>query len=263
MHENCDTSFEENQDKYESLNWVLKQLVDNNLSEDMRKEMKRRLQQVYTQGFRHQYSFITGYLLQLLREDENLNLSEVAANLEMCSPYLMEDCAQDEAYCNGIRKFIDHVSLEASRLDYIKGMYRPTVNDLKAISGEISGLDASLKNQQRETEGLNKSLENQKMDFIAILGIFSGIVLAFVGGITFSNSALQGIAGVTIYRLIAISTICGMVLVDTIAVAMMYISKIVFRKPQKWGLSEWLVVGVNGVFLLILFATSVVYYISF
>lgn len=281
MHENCGNGKEEHaieeeqiivreqneQQKCESLQWVLKKLVAKEISEDTRQEMKQRLLQVYTDGFRHQYSFITGYLLQLVKESENngnpIDLATVAESAELQLLDLISDCPENVNFCKGVKKFADHISLEVVRLDYIKGMYRPAITELDHIGRKIDGLNESLRKQERDTEKVNVSLENQKMDFIAILGIFSGIVLAFVGGITFSNSALQGIAGITIYRLIAVAVVCGMVLINTIAVAMSYISKIVFRSVPRCGSTDRLIIVIDMMFIGILALTSICYCIEF
>lgn len=269
------------QEKLETLAWVLDELAKGAIDAETQNQMKCKLKRVYTDGFRHQYSFITGKMLQFIEQKEGgkepIDLACMAecAMVNLLMPLDHEEGEKDsEEYRKGIKKLVDHISLESARLGYISDKYQPALTKLAEVEKRILESNQALQKQQEslqeQQEMLQKQqdllteqrhqLENQKMDFIAILGIFSGIVLAFVGGITFSNSALQGIADVTIYRLVAISTICGMVLVDTIAVAMIYVSKIVFRKPQEWGISELLVVGINVIFLAILGATSAVYY---
>ena len=53
--------------------------------------------------------------------------------------------------------------------------------------------------------------KGMEKEYISILGIFASIVLAFVGGLTFSTSVLANIDKASIYRLVIIACIIGIV----------------------------------------------------
>ena len=238
---------------------VLKSFTTEELDEELRKKMKNDLKEVYTEDFRHQYSFITGFLLQYINEstdETEMRLSRLKDNIDLYSDEFMEEFPDNNAYSKGVAKFIDHISLEIARLEYIKRQYGSALQSATA-------LDTRIKSVKDQVEQANESLEKQKVDFIAILGIFSGIVLAFVGGITFSNSILQGIENISIYRLIAIAAMCGLVLVDAIGIAMRYVMRLTLREHKGWNHADTVLLVVNGLFIAILISVSIVYYMKF
>ena len=63
-------------------------------------------------------------------------------------------------------------------------------------------------------------------EYISILGIFASIVLAFVGGITFSTSVLQNISAVSVFRLLLIVDFLAFVLINVIYILVKFIYNI-------------------------------------
>lgn len=61
-----------------------------------------------------------------------------------------------------------------------------------------------------------KEIKSVEKEYISILGIFASIVLAFVGGITFSTSVLQNISAVSIFRLLLVVDFLAFVLINVI-----------------------------------------------
>lgn len=72
-----------------------------------------------------------------------------------------------------LEKFYDHINLECIRLQDSNDK----INRIKNVS---KGLD-------RKYKELKENLNKQQTQYITILGIFASIVLAFVGGLVFSN----------------------------------------------------------------------------
>lgn len=60
-------------------------------------------------------------------------------------------------------------------------------------------------------------------EYISILGIFAAIVLAFVGGITFSTSVLQNISAVSAFRLLLVVDFLAFVLINVIYILVKFI----------------------------------------
>ena len=60
-------------------------------------------------------------------------------------------------------------------------------------------------------------------EYISILGIFAAVVLAFVGGITFSSSVLQNINKGSIFRLLLIADLLAAVLINVIYMLIKFI----------------------------------------
>ena len=88
-----------------------------------------------------------------------------------------------------------------------------------AITTEHGELKAELKRQQRE--------------YITILGIFAAIVITFTSGVVFSSSVLQSIAGVSIYRLLLVSLVIGLVLINVLYALFLYICSLMGDKTER------------------------------
>lgn len=73
---------------------------------------------------------------------------------------------------------------------------------------------------------INKEVKKMEREYITILGIFAAIVLAFVGGITFSSSVLQNIGDVSIYRLLFVIDALAVILANVLWLLINFIIKI-------------------------------------
>ena len=70
---------------------------------------------------------------------------------------------------------------------------------------------------------MQKEIKSVEKEYISILGIFAAIVLAFVGGITFSTSVLQNISMVSIFRLLLVIDFLAFILINTIYILVKFI----------------------------------------
>ena len=78
-------------------------------------------------------------------------------------------------------------------------------------------------------------------EYITILGIFASIVLAFTGGMTFSTSVLENISSSSIYRIIVISLILGLILFNVIWLLIDFLRDINGKTIRKW----WIILLLN------------------
>lgn len=78
-----------------------------------------------------------------------------------------------------------------------------------------------------------KALKMQKKEYITILGIFAAIVLAFTGGMIFSSSVLEYMHSVSIYRILLITLVIGLILFNVIYALVWFISKIIGISDKK------------------------------
>ena len=103
-------------------------------------------------------------------------------------------------------KIYDHFQLVSCQIESANNIFTNSVEDTKI-------------NLRNEVKGIEK-------EHISILGIFASIVLAFVGGITFSTSVLQNIGSVSIYRLLLVIDLLAFVLINTIFILVRFIFEI-------------------------------------
>ena len=81
---------------------------------------------------------------------------------------------------------------------------------------------AKLAQNNVETE-----LGKQQREYISILGIFAAVVLAFIGGIAFSTSVLNNINTASVYRILVVSLIIGLVLINILFGLFYYVDRLV------------------------------------
>lgn len=93
---------------------------------------------------------------------------------------------------------------------------------------------------------------------ISILSIFSAVVLAFMGGISFSGSVLENFASVSMFRLIVTIVLLGFIVFNTIGILLRFVLRIVYGAPEKAAAPPGMVV-LNIVLGSILVLTVVFY----
>ena len=149
------------------------------------------------------YSEISNYIFEL-------NDSQRGNFLTNIEQLLIDILEKDNSVSIDIRKIVlkiyDHVQLVTYQVENSNKIFEKSILDVKSkLHDEIKGIER---------------------EYVTILGIFASIVLAFVGGITFSTSVLQNIDKVSIYRLILIVDAIGMILINIIYLLISFILKI-------------------------------------
>lgn len=201
------------------------------------------LKQIYADNFRHSYAEIFNKLQGVFKQDfevsitlgENLNaLDRVIRDL-----ILTGECLQDTY--NGFRKFSDHINLEIGRYNFIKNIMEneikkesQTINpsDIEVLTKKIEDTQNAVNKirpiatkAEKELAGLDKKLDNNKVSSITTLTIFSAVVLAFSGGISFEAGVFKGLSDVSSFRLTFIVALTGFILFNTIFVLLYIVGR--------------------------------------
>lgn len=201
-------------------------------------EIYRELESIYQpsdddDGFRHYYSDIFAKIFEI-KSDETLSsgtLETLLFNLQFINEHYMSKSTDKNGepinVSKSIHKLYDHVSLEIARMSYSdKGDVW-----VAQQGATLMNLSNKVEEIQEDAKNIRDSVEKSKLDYIAILGIFASVVLAFVGGMTFSTSVLNNIKDVSIYRLLIVALAIGIVFV-TVIFFMFYFIGILTRHNQ-------------------------------
>lgn len=152
---------------------------------------------------RIQYSELSNFLFSLRQEQQrgifNTNLQKLN-EFSQGNSSISNDCKKI------IIKLLDHTQLVIYQIENSKSIVE------EGISENIKEFKSELKNVERE--------------YITILGIFSGIVLAFVGSLIFSTSVLQYINSISVYRLFFVIILIGLILINALYFLFAFILKI-------------------------------------
>ena len=172
---------------------------------DIKQRINLLLEEVYNGDYRHSYAMIAGILVEIKisSNDKTEVFTCLSENLQVVKEIVDENLEYDSRLVK-INKLYDHITLEITRFNYLD---------------QVVGRQSDLINkviEQREifdktTEKLNKDLkdvESLKPEIISIIGIFSAITLAFIGGMTFTSSTLTSINEASAYKVIFNTIFC-------------------------------------------------------
>lgn len=194
---------------------------------------------LYDYKWRHSYSLITKYLLSdVSKEALNEVLVQIVDNLERLKKSVQEECndehtKQSNIYCRrSIEKLIDHINLEAVRLDY----YHWQKEELHALINnnikENNELNQKIKEHKLLVEKLEKRFDEQQTQSITILGIFASIVLSFVCGFSLFTSVFSNMDKVSTPKLFVLTCILITAIVDLMSYLYFFLIKIKNSKAK-------------------------------
>ena len=243
-----------------------------------RVEIYKRLEDIYVplengKIFRHYYSDIFSELIKIRQNPEMGDIEIVGQNLGIVKKWYDPDKATEDV-SDSVNKLYDHVSLEIARISYSDAGDRNVSQE-----GAVASIEAKVVKLEQESEqvlsgirdGVAKAIDSQSQiqkelveqkeeigrqqrEYISILGIFASIVLAFTTGIAFSTSVLENINAVSVYRMIIVVLIIGLVLVNTMYGLFYYIDRLVIRASKK-TIKPLLIT--EGIFLTLILCTVV------
>ncbi len=203
----------------------------------------KRLENLYcpqdgTSGFRHFYSDIFSSLSEIQGEESAGSIDVLVQNLdELRRGYQVKNSTKTGELIDAtksINKLYDHVNLEYARLRQLEaGEYSISsdgaIVELRTQIKDLSGQVVSAKN---DVTAVNETIKSAQKEYITILGIFAAILLAFVGGITFSTSVLENIGKIDTYRILLIALVLGLVLVNVLYGLFYYIYRIARNEKE-------------------------------
>lgn len=146
------------------------------------------------------YSEISNYVFSLEMSERGI----FATNLEKLLLYSLDDkntVREDSKKL--IVKIYDHFQLALHQIENVNNIFANSIEEAK--------------------ENLQKQIKGVEKEYISILGIFAAVVLAFVGGITFSTSVLQNISAVSVFRLLLVVDFLAFVLINVIYILVKFI----------------------------------------
>lgn len=223
-----------------------------------------KLSEIYSGGFRHDYSEIGDFVRAAFgpqtgetrhahgfrRADPDLLLD----NLQSIEDGLQVGSYGDPSLSIAVHKLVDHVKLELQRIGDVRWLaeMKDSVGELshetsesgKKLEGLSGKLDDGLKKAEKAAKDIadvegklasaSKDIDavaakaNSMMgETIAVLGIFSAIVMTFNGAVSFSTSALSQAGGGDVFSIGLIVSLVGLVLFDTVFGMLSFVYRLV------------------------------------
>lgn len=222
-------------------------------------EILNDLVEIYREDdYRHRYDEIARIIISkhtnITQTGETDSLVKVSENLHDVYERAKNNKDINKEILKKIEKLFVHVNLECIRL-------RNFNDNFNRVSEAIKDYDEKMKHLKQEEQDIKESLEKQQTQYITILGIFASIVLAFVGGLTFSNSVLANIDKASIYRLIFVISFIALFIGNILYYLFDFLSKIAIRQKEEVPCYEKPIFCFNIIILIIMFVIVVVYYV--
>ena len=216
---------------------ILFSLADSQIALKEKSERSRiyqRLEKLYyingcEENYRHFYSDIFLVLTQIQQGNMPGNIDILGQNIiEIRKGYQAKNTDSEGNLIDisdNIKKLYDHVSLDIARLSYSDALNWKISGEeaIEKLQSQMNNLKSDIEKANISQAEIEKDMKDQQKDYVTILGIFAAIMLAFVGGITFSSSVLQHMACVSIFRLLVVIDFLGFVLINTIYLLMKFI----------------------------------------
>ena len=209
-----------------------------------RSQIYRRLEKLYysekeEDRFRHFYSDIFSVVSQIQQGDKPGSLDILGQNLlEIRQGYRalnVDKAGVRIDISDSIRKLYDHISLDIARMGYSDAAdrrisqeeaIRNLKNSVNVIQKDEDKISKDIASAKSQIEHFEERMKDTQKDYIAILGIFAAIVITFTSGITFATSVLNNIHKASIFRLIGITALIGLVLINMLYGLFYYIDRI-------------------------------------
>lgn len=235
------------QEKYETLENFLKDISKEDLSEKEYKNAEQTLRNIYCDGakFRHKYSRITAYLIDISNDSPKI-LETITNNIDSlytrCFKNNIQTSKECENFQDSIDKLIDHINLEYIRLKDILGT-KENIKESKAFQNQFKAF-------QKSVEKIQKEVEASKKEYVTILGIFASIVLGFVGVFTFSTAMFQSLDKASAYIILTSICVGGIVVGNILFILFETIKSITYKSSSK---PFWVIYGVFNFILIAIF----------
>ncbi|WP_297812445.1 hypothetical protein [uncultured Helicobacter sp.] len=250
--------FENNKDK------TLKEIVISLCSKEIKDEQElqerlKELKDIYEdKDYRHRYDEITAAILSNNPNLPNDNAGEkdslmnVSQNMRFIYEMASQNKDMDKEILKKIEKLFVHTNLECVRLRSLK-------DNFNRVGEKIKDYDEKMKDIKQKEKEIKENLEKQQTQYIVILGIFASIVLAFVGGLTFSTSVLAHIHQASIYRLIFVISFIALFIGNILYYLFDFLSKIALKQKEEISFFKRPIFYFNIIILLIMLGISAVY----
>lgn len=195
------------------------------------------------EGFRHYYSDIFIVLSNINNETYGGDILNITSKIQRLFEYIDKHKQEHEfkdIVISKVKKLYDHLTLEKSRIDYTYSMLRLENSfSINSFRDEINTAQERLNSSEKKIEEVKKNIDtlgrktqNYQKEYIAILSIFSSVVLAFIGGITFSASVLQNVHKLNIWIGLSVISLLGLVLSNILFILFNFISNIINEKNK-------------------------------
>lgn len=187
-----------------------------------------------TKLYRHFYTDIFNAFVKIKTQEPGA-AETVCLNLECIrqkyQPLNRDSNDEPIDISESLKKLYDHASLEMARINYANREYGMTIHEK-----ELCDFRDTMNHYNFDLQKMKDSIRNTQKNYIAILSIFSAVVMVFFSGIGFSSSVLANIHQASIYRIWIGITLLGTVLFNSLWILFNFLREIIDKRQERWKL---------------------------
>ena len=221
-----------NNRKQKELVDLLRMLSAETYGEDIILSSAKKFTQLYSANFRHKYAEIST-VINSIDDDDGDGKSSVdflMYNLSAIQEELAKGAA--ESVYKSFHKMLDHINLEIGRKSNQK-RFQDELKDVRIqneqLRGELDKTISEISILQNDLKTAQTQLQKSQTDIIAVLSIFSAVVLAFSGGFSLIANVFSGLTDTPFFKAMFFVALCGFVLFNLICLLMYFVGKITGR----------------------------------
>ncbi len=208
------------------INRAISEMSKQNLQEGTIDKISTELSILYNKGVRNNYFALFSAISELSKGNIE-SFDALNANIDLLNEHVKSEFADNENVLMGFEKLNQYVKLEANRASYNQGQLekiRATTEQFEKQKNELEKMEHRLKEYEDKLSIAESGYIN---NLLAVLGVFSGIIIAFFGGLEYISSVFNNIGDIGRYRLVFISLMLGFVIFNTVSVMLIFLGKMI------------------------------------
>lgn len=219
--------------KKEKLTELIQEWSTVDLISDKEEQYINDLMKIYDGEYRHDYSIFFPILNQIYQEKDDSSIPTLTQNIGFLRQYVDEKYCDEStgAYDKSVRqivKLLDHLNLEASRLEVSNG----SKSEIDSLRRQLDDSRDELKKVKNDLDKAAKKAAGLQTEFISILSIFSAVVLLFVVDTQAITSAMISMQNSSIFRVVLVASMCGLVLFNGLFMLFQFVSYIITKNSS-------------------------------
>ena len=221
---------EEKRGRQERLSQIILELSEKMLDKTEYELYLNRLNSLYKENYKHQYSDFFPTILKVLEADNAYSIDFLSNNLDALGTYLDEQVLNGnmkyENMYDQFTKLCDHLDLQIRQTNYYHSMIEKSGDAKQELQSSITQLE----NANKRIDEATQRADTMQTQLISILSIFAAIIITFSGSFTFLGSSVVAISTAEYQEsVIAAAIICGIFLFNTVFLLMYFVSKLTGR----------------------------------
>ncbi len=223
---------EDDNDEYNNIdyNLLVRNLINDmskkNLSEGEIAKISHEISGLYENNVRNNYYVLFSTIAEISKGNSE-SLDALNVNVDNLNEYAKQKYRNNEKVVMGFEKLNQYIKLEANRASYNQAQIE-----------KLGAATEQFENQSRELESLEQRLKEYEIklstaesgyinNLLSVLGVFSGIIIAFFGGLEYITSVFNNIGDISRYRLVVVTLVVGFIVFNVVSIMMVFLGKMV------------------------------------